>query len=89
VIVRVIVRERDTKSAKTNEKQNSNSIGDKSTYRKLALFLRVGGERKAHTYVKTCYRSFTGSMNRKAARGGSGMRFAVGSGPQLPANHSQ
>jgi hypothetical protein len=28
----------------------------KSTYRKLALFVRVGGEGNAHTCVKRCYR---------------------------------
>jgi hypothetical protein len=33
--------------------------GVKSTYRKFALFVRLGGEGKAHTCVKRCYRSLT------------------------------
>jgi hypothetical protein len=34
----------------------------KSTYRKLALFVRVGGEGKAHTYAKRCHQQLCGGL---------------------------
>jgi hypothetical protein len=42
----------------TDEEWNLQSLAvtvDKSPSRKFALFVRLGGEGKAHTYAKRCY----------------------------------
>jgi hypothetical protein len=45
--------------------------GDKSTSRKFALFVRLGGERKAHTYDMRCYQQLLLSDADSKSRGNS------------------